>query len=117
MKVLVVEFEHTLREFIAMSLRERRYDVLTAAAAKEALRLYRKNAGIHLVLTGLYLDGKTSGVQLMRRIRAINSEQPCGLISIEPALVTPFNRTQLYDFMERLVVEAKESPGHASPKG
>lgn len=103
MRVLVVEFEAAVRDFLAASLEKNRHSVLTARNAKEALRLYRKNRGVDFVLCGLTLDGKTSGVQLVQRIHAINPKQVYGFVTGHPVLMQPVAATQLLSFVENAI--------------
>jgi CheY-like chemotaxis protein len=73
MKILVVEGEPTLLEYVAACFAKRSgHRVVTALGAKEALRIYHEQDNVDFILCGLTLDGKTTGVQLMRKIHAIN---------------------------------------------
>jgi DNA-binding NtrC family response regulator len=65
------------------SLREKGHEVLIARSAKDGLRLYRRNESIGFVLSGLFLDGKTTGAQFIQRLRVIKAEQPYGIITGE----------------------------------
>jgi two-component system response regulator AtoC len=70
-RVLVVDDEPGLREFLADALRPAGHDVTTAPDAERALQLLDRR-GFDLVITDLRMPG-LGGLELLRRVRA---EQP-----------------------------------------
>jgi CheY-like chemotaxis protein len=66
-KVLLVEDAQGLRELATRLLRRQGYEVLVAADAKEALRLFEQNPSIDVLLTDVVMPG-ASGPELTRRL-------------------------------------------------
>lgn len=80
-RILVVEDEEKVREFVTMALRESGYLVLEAASAEEALELFEREKGkFHMVFSDVVLPGKT-GIQLVDQLLARKPELPVLLSS------------------------------------
>jgi len=74
-RVLVVEDENTVREFISFALEENGYDIFTATTAEEAFTLYLKEKGnFDLVIADVVLPDK-SGVQLVKKLLKQRKDQ------------------------------------------
>ena len=74
-RILVVEDENTVREFISFALEENGYDIFTATSANEALTLYNKeNNKFDLVIVDVVLPDK-SGVQLVKDLLKQRKDQ------------------------------------------
>ena len=67
--VLLTEDDPDIRELVSSFLRGLGYRVLTAADAKEALRLFDAHAEIALLLTDVTLPGGTTGFALARQVQ------------------------------------------------
>ncbi len=73
-KILVVEDEANIREFVVINLQRAGYGVLEAASAEEALELYRAQKGqIDIALLDIMLPG-VDGVTLCRTIRSEDND-------------------------------------------
>ncbi len=62
-------------------LRDRGFTVLEAADAAEALRLFKANAAIDLVLTDVRMPGDMDGVALTREIKKSRPDLPVVIVS------------------------------------
>ena len=72
--ILLVEDETAVRELGVTLLRSYGYEVIEAANADEALRLYASRAApIHLLLTDVVMPG-LNGVELSKRLRALDPQ-------------------------------------------
>jgi CheY-like chemotaxis protein len=69
LKVMVVDDEPLIREFVREYLIEAGYDVADAADSDEALQLLN-NDHIDIVLTDVEMPGSMSGIELARKIKA-----------------------------------------------
>jgi CheY-like chemotaxis protein len=67
-KVLVVEDDPQVLEFVAAQLRSLGYEVSTAPTATEALTLLEQNASYDLIMTDVVLPNGMSGIELASRI-------------------------------------------------
>jgi signal transduction histidine kinase/CheY-like chemotaxis protein len=73
--VLVVEDEAAVREIAVAILRDHGYDVLEAADAEEALRVFGdRSARVDLLLTDVVLPGRLRGRELADRIVAVRPQ-------------------------------------------
>lgn len=73
-KILVVEDEANIREFVVINLRRAGYDVVEAGSGEEALELYQNGRGdIDIALLDIMLPGM-DGVTLCRTIRRDDSD-------------------------------------------
>jgi DNA-binding response OmpR family regulator len=68
-RILVVEDEPELMDYIATVLRTRGYEVFEAADAKSALAMLRQEAGFQLVLSDIGLPGGMDGIALAHAAR------------------------------------------------
>jgi CheY-like chemotaxis protein len=68
-KVLVVEDEPDMRQYVTTQLRELGYQVTAAATGAEALHLLSTDDTFDLLFTDLVLPGDVSGLELARRAR------------------------------------------------
>ncbi|MDD2583229.1 MAG: sigma-54 dependent transcriptional regulator, partial [Desulfuromonadaceae bacterium] len=71
-RILVVDDELSMREFLSILLEREGYDVSVAASAAEALRMM-ESALFDLVLSDVNMPG-LSGIELLRRIKALSPE-------------------------------------------
>jgi len=80
-RILVVEDEERVREFVTMALRENDYLVFEAASAEEALEIFDREKGkFHMVFSDVVLLGKT-GLQLVDQLLSRKPELPVLLSS------------------------------------
>ncbi len=73
-RLLVVDDEESMREFLEIMLAQDGYEVATAASGEEAMQVYREE-GPHLILTDVKMPGM-SGLDLIREIRSIDPAAP-----------------------------------------
>ncbi len=128
--VLLVEDEPFVREATCHILQSAGFDVLPAADAQEAMRVYEHNGRkIDLLMTDMALPGR-NGRQLAHDLRNTSSEIPILLTSgyvesecdSEPReprtyfLPKPYSRAELVEMMETILTEALRRPtaAHAS---
>lgn len=71
-KILVLEDETAIREFIEISLRRAGYDVRAAANGPDALALVSREPDISVALLDVMLPGDMDGFEVCRRIREQN---------------------------------------------
>jgi CheY-like chemotaxis protein len=74
-RILVVEDDPLIREFVVETLREEGYDVIHAANGEEALAWCKRQAADVLV-TDIRLPGKVDGWQIAERCREHNPRRP-----------------------------------------
>ena len=75
MRILVVEDDPLIREFVVEALREEGYEVIHAASGEEALAWCRRGAADVLV-TDIRLPGKIDGWQIAERCREHDPQLP-----------------------------------------
>ncbi len=68
-RVLVVEDEPLVRDYVADVLAESGFEVLEAASGQEALSLLLHDAGICAVVSDVAMPGAINGFELARRVR------------------------------------------------
>jgi CheY-like chemotaxis protein len=122
--VLLVEDEPFVREATCHILQSAGFDVLPAADAQEAMRVYENNGRkIDLLMTDLALPCR-NGRQLAHDLRNTSSEIPILLTSgyvesecesgpREPRtyfLPKPYSRAELVETMETILTEALRRP-------
>lgn len=78
-RVLVVDDDSSLREFLEIFLAKEGYKVASAASGKEAVKNV-KNGGFSLVITDVRMPGM-DGVELLKGIKAIDPGLPVVLIT------------------------------------
>ena len=72
-KVLVLEDESSIRDFIVINLRRAGYDAIEAETGEEALEQLRENPDVTVALLDIMLPG-IDGFEVCRRIRATNTK-------------------------------------------
>jgi CheY-like chemotaxis protein len=73
-RVLVVEDEPAVRQFVATQMTALGYSVEAVATGSEAVRLLERDTDFELLLTDIVLPGGMSGVELAKRARRINAD-------------------------------------------
>jgi CheY-like chemotaxis protein len=128
--VLLVEDEPFVREATCHILQSAGFDVLPAADAYEAMRVYENNGRkIDLLMTDMALPGR-NGRQLAHDLRNTSAEIPILLTSgyvesecdSEPResrtyfLPKPYSRAELVEMMETILTEelCRPTAAHAS---
>ena len=128
--MLLVEDEPFVREATCHILQSAGFDVLPAADAQEAMRVYENNGRrIDLLMTDMALPGR-NGRQLAHDLRNTSAEIPILLTSgyvesecdSEPRelrtyfLPKPYSRAELVETMETILSEAmrRRTSAHAS---
>lgn len=95
--ILVVEDELSIRSFVCLNLKKKKYEVLEAETGEEALVIF-KNKKIHIILLDLMLPG-IDGFKVCQEIR--NISQSVGIIMLTA-------RTQEEDKVRGLVKGADD---------
>ncbi|MCO7124551.1 response regulator transcription factor [Sporolactobacillus shoreicorticis] len=67
-KIMVVEDEASIRDFIVLSLKHAGYEVLTSESGELALQLFSQNPDIKIILLDVMLPG-IDGFEVCRRLR------------------------------------------------
>ena len=75
MRILVVEDDPLIREFVVDTLRERGYDVIHTGSGEEALTWCKRQAA-DVLFTDIRLPGPVDGWQVAERCRQQNPELP-----------------------------------------
>jgi PAS domain S-box-containing protein len=117
-RVLVVEDEPSVRQFLSSQLKSLGYRVATAGAGPEALRLLRTDCDFDLLLTDVVLPEGMSGIELTKRARTIYPDLRVLLTSGYsgdvfkqhdnadrelPLLNKPYRRKELADMLRRVL--------------
>jgi two-component system response regulator RegX3 len=71
-RILVVEDEDTIRDFVIINLRRAGYEVAEASSGEEALKIFEESADFDIVLLDIMLPGM-DGFAVCRRLREKNS--------------------------------------------
>ncbi len=115
-RVLVVDDDSSLREFLEIFLAKEGYKVASAASGEEAIAMV-KNEGFSLVITDVRMPGM-DGVELLKGIKAMDPALPVVLItafaSLDAAVVAmkegawdyltkPFRIEELRDVVENAI--------------
>ncbi len=129
-RILIVEDEANIREFVVINLQRAGYEVLEAGSAEEALEIYEaKQREIDIALLDIMLPGM-DGVALCRTIRAENSD--IGIIMLtartqemdkvgglmmgaDDYVTKPFSPGELVARVDALYRRVSRSPGAAVP--
>jgi two-component system response regulator PilR (NtrC family) len=98
-RVLVVDDELSMRQYLEVLLRRRGYDVVTAASLLEA-RARLSDGGVDLVVSDMRL-GRDSGLQVLREVRARAGAAEVILITAfgTPAAAVEAMREGAYDYI------------------
>jgi CheY-like chemotaxis protein len=86
--LLVVDDDPMMRDMETEILRLQGYTVLPAEGAAEAMRLARRAAEIHLLITD-FLMPDVDGLELTRQFRAVHPRTPVLMVSGSLPLVSP----------------------------
>lgn len=78
-KVLVVEDEASIREFVVINLKRRGYETVEAANGEEALEIFTSCGDFEIILLDIMMPG-TDGLRVCREIRKI--DQTVGIIML-----------------------------------
>ncbi len=78
-KVLVLEDEKSIRDFVVLNLSRAGYDIIEAASGEEALELFDKNPDTDIAVLDVMLPG-IDGFEVCKTIRASN--QKVGIIML-----------------------------------
>jgi CheY-like chemotaxis protein len=71
-RVLVVEDEPSVRQFVCSQLKNLGYDAQAVASGSEALKVLDRDAGFDLLFTDIVLPQGMSGMELAKHARAIS---------------------------------------------
>jgi len=84
-RVLVVEDEDLMRSIIAQLLRSEGYDVIEGNSADSALQIFEREK-IDLAIIDVNLGGGGSGLDLLSRVRALDSEVMGIIVTAYPSV-------------------------------
>ena len=73
-KILVLEDEATIREFVVINLRRSGYTVVEAETGESALELLRANSDTDIALLDVMLPG-IDGFEVSKQMRAANPQR------------------------------------------
>src|SRR6201997_1549296 len=90
-RVLFVEDEFLISEWVAQSLTEQGFSVLTVSNAAEALRALRSDA-VDVLFTDINLPGGMDGAALARRAREMQPDLPVFYASARATMLEPAAR-------------------------
>ena len=98
-RILVVDDEESLRELLHSLLTDEGYQVTTASSAEEALELFSPTP-YPVVLADIRLEGM-NGIDLLRKIKALNEDSQVVLITSHASLNTAIEalRAGVYDYI------------------
>jgi two-component system CheB/CheR fusion protein len=118
-KILVVEDEPHVRQFVTMQLNGLGYSVLEAEAGAAALEILRGEPAIDLLFTDLLMPGGMSGFDLVERARALcpdlkvllttgyAAEADSMLADVkDPILKKPYKKQQLAEALRTVLEQA-----------
>ncbi len=99
--ILVVDDELDVRETLSGVLTKLNYIPHTAESGKEALEVFKANK-IDVVLSDLYMP-EMDGIQLLKRIRAIDSKVVFMMITAHPTIETAVDAIKkgAYDYLTK----------------
>ncbi len=72
-RIILIEDEKGVREYVARVLEENGYNVVQAGSAEEALALFRKDSGFDLVFSDIVLTGK-NGIRMVEEMLVIKPD-------------------------------------------
>jgi two-component system, response regulator PdtaR len=112
--ILVVEDEVLVRMVIADDLLQAGFQVIQAATADEALKVFQSSIAIDLIVSDIDMPGTLDGLQLARVVRAnwpatkiliYSGKNPIGLASIpvDAFLTKPCSPALLIDTVDHLL--------------
>jgi DNA-binding response OmpR family regulator len=93
--VLVVDDEGAIRYSVGKTLQRAGYTVSEAASGEEALDMLEKQGGYDVVLTDIRMPPGIDGVELVRRIKELNSDTIVILMTGYPSLSTAVEALRL----------------------
>lgn len=72
-RILVLEDESSIREFVVINLKRAGYSVLEASDGEEALHIFSQNPDIDIAILDVMLEGsRLDGIEVCQRMRAEN---------------------------------------------
>jgi two-component system response regulator VicR len=109
-KILVVDDEPDALYLAEFWLGKQGFDVATASSGEEAIEAFQRDRP-HVLVTD-YMMPRVSGLDLCRRVRAVEGEPRTPIIMVSAVVHPPSNEERLYDaflskpmYFERLVEE------------
>jgi DNA-binding NtrC family response regulator len=121
-RILVVEDEFLIRDYVVDQLRDCGFDVMAVGTADEALELIDQGRPVDLVFTDITLPGRNDGLALALSVRSRRPKLPVVLTSgghnaakaaevckDEPFFAKPYDLAALVDCFRRLLREGKQA--------
>ena len=100
-KILIVDDEKSIREFLEIMLKKEGYNVGSAVNAEEALKLFH-NSNYELVISDIKMSGM-DGVELLKKIKEINPETIVLMITAYASVDTAIDamKAGAYDYITK----------------
>ncbi|HAG51198.1 MAG: Fis family transcriptional regulator [Deltaproteobacteria bacterium GWC2_42_51] len=100
-KILIVDDEKSIREFLEIMLKKEGYKVGSAVNAEEALKLFH-NSNYELVISDIKMSGM-DGVELLKKIKEINPETIVLMITAYASVDTAIDamKAGAYDYITK----------------
>lgn len=107
-RILVVDDEPAIREFMAIAFGEEGYAVQTAASGEEAMRILTASGPVQAVFTDIRMPGM-NGVELLRRIRHTWNETEVVIMTSDATVDTAVAaiREGAYDYLLKPVEDVE----------
>jgi two-component system cell cycle response regulator len=107
-RILVVDDEPAIREFMAIAFGEEGYAVQTAASGEEAMRILTTSGPVQAVFTDIRMPGM-NGVELLRRIRHTWNETEVVIMTSDATVDTAVAaiREGAYDYLLKPVEDVE----------
>ena len=107
-RILVVDDEQAIREFMAIAFSEEGYVVQTAGTGEEAIRILQSQGPVQAVFTDIRMPGM-NGVELLRRVRATWGETEVVIMTSDATVDTAVAaiREGAYDYLLKPVEDVE----------
>ena len=107
-RILVVDDEQAIREFMAIAFSEEGYAVQTAGTGEEAIRILQSQGPVQAVFTDIRMPGM-NGVELLRRVRATWGETEVVIMTSDATVDTAVAaiREGAYDYLLKPVEDVE----------
>ena len=130
-KLLVAEDDQGVLQVIAATLTRAGYSVLSASSGSEALKTFKSNAPIDVLITDIVMPGEIQGTELAHQLRQISPELPIIFLSgyssdetdagngfnpPEIRLMKPVDRQSLIQAVENALLQSGPTDNHPEMK-
>ncbi|MEE9542427.1 MAG: sigma-54 dependent transcriptional regulator [Thermodesulfobacteriota bacterium] len=100
-KILIVDDEKSMRDFLKIMLAKEGYDVKTFSRGEAAIKHFKENA-VDLVISDIKMPGM-NGVELLKELKAINEDIPVLMITAYASVDTAIDamKSGAYDYFTK----------------